>query len=287
METMMDAEARAMDDQFFLWNGTAGQAWVDSQELLDSLLQPIEDMLVAAASSASARSVLDIGCGTGSTTVAIARALGQGGQAVGVDVSAPMLAAARRRAEQEHVPASFVRADAETYPFEPAAFDMVVSRFGVMFFGDSVQAFANMRRAARPGAPLRFFAWRDPAENPFMTTAERAAAPFIPNLPARDPDGPGQFAFADDAKVRAILEESGWAEIDLRSIDVDCRLSERDLIPYFTRLGLLGRVLHQADDRTRSHVIETVRAAFDPFVHGAEVRFTAACWTVGAVNPGG
>jgi ubiquinone/menaquinone biosynthesis C-methylase UbiE len=279
---MMDAELRTMDDQFSLWNGTAGQAWVDAQDLLDSMLQPIEDMLVAAASSASARSVLDVGCGTGSTTVAIARSLGQGGRSIGIDVSEPMLAAAERRAEREGVPASFVRGDAETYPFKSTEFDMVVSRFGVMFFGDSVRAFANLRRAARPRATLRFFARRDPAENPFMTTAERAAAPFIPNLPARDPDGPGQFAFAKEAKVRRILDESGWTAIEVEPVDIECMLPESELVPYFTRLGLLGRVLHEADDRTRCQVIEIVRAAFDPFVHGSEVRFTAACWTVGA-----
>jgi hypothetical protein len=96
-----------------------------------------------------------------------------------------------------------------------------------MFFDDPVRAFANLRRAARDDAELRFIAWRSAAENPFMTTAERAAAPLLPNLPARPPDAPGQFAFADRRRVHAVLEDSGWTEIDIRPIDVPRTLSER------------------------------------------------------------
>jgi hypothetical protein len=159
---------------------------------------------------------------------------------------------------------------------------MIISRFGVMFFDDSIRAFANLRRAATDNAGLRFVAWRSTAENPFMMTAERAAATILPNLPARRPDAPGQFAFANGHRVYTILEESGWAEIDIRPIDVACTLPEKELVPYLTRLGPVGLILQEADDRTRVQVIETVRAAFSPYVHRAEVRFTAACWMVSA-----
>ena len=163
---------------------------------------------------------------------------------------------------------------------EPASFDMIVSRFGVMFFNDSVRAFANLRRAAKDDAEFRFIAWRSASENPFMTTAERAAAALLPNLPSRRPDAPGQFAFADRRRVCNILKESGWAEIDIRPIDVVCTLPEKELIHYLTWLGPVGLILQQADDQTRSQVIDAVRAAFDPYVHGVEVRFAAACWMV-------
>ncbi|KUL28082.1 class I SAM-dependent methyltransferase [Streptomyces regalis] len=278
----MDAERRSGDEQAARWNGPGGNAWVEAQGVLDEVLRPFEDLLVEAVSAERARHVLDVGCGTGGTTVAVARRLGPGGHCVGVDISETMITAARKRAEREGTPVSFVRADAQDHAFEPAAFDLVISRFGVMFFNDPVQAFANLRRAAGEGAGLRFIAWRSPAENPFMTTAERAAAPILPNLPARRPDGPGQFAFADSDRVHRILEESGWSGIDIRPIDVVCTLPERELVGYFTRLGPLGQVLPEADEQTRARVVETVRAAFEPYVHGSEVRFTAACWTVGA-----
>ena len=281
----MDVTRTTEDEQTTLWNGLAGHGWVELQELLDQMFKPLEDLLVDAVFPESGCWVLDVGCGTGSTTLAIARLLGAKGRCIGLDISDPMIHAARAHAERERTPARFIRANAQTHPFQPASFDRIMSRFGVMFFDNFVAAFTNLRRAAKDNAELRFVAWRSPSENPFMTTAERAAAPLLPNIPARLPGAPGQFAFADQRRVYRILEESGWAEIDIRPLDVACTLPEKELVRYLTRLGPLGRVLHEADDPTRTQVIDTVRAAFEPYVYGAEVRFTAACWMVGARAP--
>jgi len=278
----MDVSHESQGEQTKLWNGPAGRSWVDAQPLLDQILKPFEDVLVAALSSEPGRSVLDVGCGTGSTTLALARLCGPVGRCTGIDISEPMIAAARARAERERTPVSFICADAQTYAFEPESVDAIVSRFGVMFFDDPARAFANLRRAARRGAELRFVAWRSASENPFMTTAERIAAPLLPNLPPRRPGAPGQFAFADDRRVRAILEESGWTEIDIRPLDLTCALPEKKLISYVTRLGPVGLILQEADERTRAQVVEAVRPAFDPYVQGTEVRFTAASWMAGA-----
>ena len=268
-----------------LWNGDAGHAWVEAQEVLDQMLEPFVAPLVAAADAGPAAKILDVGCGTGATALAIARRLGPAGECTGVDISAPMIALARERAERERAPATFVVADAETHPFEASRYDAIVSRFGVMFFEDSVRAFANLRRAAKGNGALRFVAWRSPEENPFMTTAERAAAPLLPNIPPRRADEPGQFAFADANRVRRILEESGWTAIDIRPVDVLCTFPESALRQYVTRLGPLGRMLDEADERTRAQVGEAVRAAFAPYVHGADVRFDAAGWLVAARAP--
>lgn len=278
----MDAMSRKGDEQAALWNGVSGCAWVDAEKIIDQMFRPLEDLLVDAVKAGPGGRVLDIGCGTGGTTRAAARALGAEGRCVGIDISEPMITAARARAEREGVAASFIVADAETFAFEPASVDLFISRFGVMFFNDPVAAFANLRRAASKAAEARLIAWRSGAENPFMTTAERAAAPLLPDLPPRKADAPGQFAFGDQGRVRAILEESGWVDVDLRPIDVTCTMPAAELDRYFTRFGPVGRVLHELDEPTRKQVIETVRAAFAPYVHGPEVRFTAACWMVGA-----
>jgi len=280
----MDSQPTA-SEQATLWNGRAGRAWVDAQELLDQILKPFEDVLLEAIAASKASRVLDIGCGTGATTLAAARLLGGRGRCVGIDISEPMIALARSRAGEEQVPVSFICADAQTHVFEPADFDTMISRFGVMFFDEPVTAFANLRRAASPGAELAALAWRSCAENPFMTTAERAAAPFLPSIPARKQDGPGQFAFADQRKVRGILEDSGWREIGLQPIDVACSLPEKDLNHYLSRLGPLGLILQDADEGMRARITRVVRAAFDPFVQGEDVRFTAACWMVRAHTP--
>jgi SAM-dependent methyltransferase len=270
-------------EQTKLWNGPAGRAWVDAQDLLDHALRPLQDALVEAVFAAGPRKghhILDVGCGTGSTTVAMARRAGPGGGCVGVDISEPMIAAARLRAKD--VPASFICADAQDHGFEPASFNAIASRLGVMFFDDPVRAFANLRRAATDGAPLAFIALRNAAENPFMTTAERAAAPLLPNLAPRKANAPGPFAFADQDRVHGILGRSGWSEIEISGVDLACSFPETELVRYVTRLGPVGVALHDADEQTRSHVIEVVRPAFDPFVHGPLVRFTASCWMVRA-----
>jgi SAM-dependent methyltransferase len=279
----MDGAHEMDDEQASVWNGAGGRGWVEMQEVLDRLFQPLEDLLVEAVCSARAARVLDVGCGTGGTTLAIARRLDVADGCTGIDVSEPMVAAARSRAEQQGVGARFVRADAQRHRFDPATLDMIVSRFGVMFFDDSIQAFANLRAAARQGGTLRVIVWRSAAENPFMTTAECAAAPFL-TIPPRDPGAPGQFAFADERRVCAILEQSGWSGIDIQPIDLACTLPEGDLLGYLTRLGPLGRALADVDASTRDRVAAAVRPAFEPYVDGREVRFTAACWTVGARN---
>jgi SAM-dependent methyltransferase len=269
-------------EQSKLWNGQSGHAWVDAQDLLDRVLQPFEDLLLREVAARAPARVLDVGCGTGSTTLAIARQLGSRGQCTGVDISEPMLALARTRAASEDSTAQFIRADAETYAFAPASVDLVVSRFGVMFFDDPVHAFTNLRQATAENGALRCLAWRSAAENPFMTTAERSAGPLLPDLPPRRPDGPGQFAFGSESRVRAILEQGGWSAIDVRPLDVECALPEAELTRYFTRLGPVGMALPGLDEPLREQVITTVRAAFEPFVHGPDVRFTAACWMLEA-----
>lgn len=279
----MNTNDRSDDEQAALWNGHAGRAWVEAQVPLDTMLKPFEDLLVDSVAAGFDGQVLDVGCGTGSTTLALTRRLGANGGCAGIDISKPMIAAARARAEEEGSAARFLCADAQTHSFAPGRFDKIVSRFGVMFFNAPVQAFANLRCAAREGAELRFVAWRSAAENPFMTTAERAAGPLLPNLPVRQPGAPGQFAFADRSRVQGILAESGWTHVDIQPLDVVCVLPENKLVGYLSRLGPVGLMLDKADEQTRKQVIETVRAAFEVHVHGAEVRFTAACWRVSAL----
>jgi SAM-dependent methyltransferase len=274
-------DQHANQEQVELWNGTAGQAWVEEQQLLDMAFAAFEQELSGWVEARGARDVLDVGCGTGATTLAIARHQPRA-RCIGVDVSQPMLAVARERALREGSHARFVHADAQTHAFSPGEFDAVVSRFGVMFFADPAAAFANLRRATRAGGALRVIVFRSPAENAFMTTAERAVGALLPHLPPRKPDAPGQFAFADRARVARILAEGGWGHIEITPLDVPCAFPAGDLPRYFTRFGPVGMALRQADDATRAAVSGNLATAFEPYLAGGSVRFTAACWAVGA-----
>lgn len=272
-------------EQMRLWNGPAGRAWIEAQDILDQMFRQFEAPLCDVVPVGAARRVLDVGCGTGGVTVAIARRLSEQGRAVGIDISAPMIAAALSRACHDGTSADFVCADAQNYEFEPGSFDTIISRLGVMFFADPVAAFVNLRRAAIDGARLRFIAWRSAAETPFMTTAERAAAPLLPELPARRPDGPGQFAFADPRRIERVLRAAGWTRIDIRAVDIPCSFPANELVRYISWLGPVGAILQAADHQLRQTVVEAVRPAFDGYVQKDAICFTAACWMVDAQTP--
>lgn len=284
MTNRMHAAPRGVDDQAQLWNGMAGRAWAEECAMMDAMLHPFQERLVAAvgAQGEGSQRVLDVGCGTGAVTLAIARNR-PAGMVTGIDISAPMLAAAEARARAAGLQPRFLRADAESHDFAESGFDSVVSRFGVMFFGQPVAAFANLRRATRTGGSLCFFAWRSALENGFMSLAEKAASPFLPPLPPRQPHAPGQFAFADRDHVAGILRDSGWGKIDITPVDVECGLPVDRLPTYLSRFGPLGRVMEGLEPARRQEVLGHLLASFAPFVQGEEARFTAACWQVNAV----
>jgi SAM-dependent methyltransferase len=273
------------DQQAEFWNGVGGDAWVDMQPVLDTMFAGLADMLAKTAAERGARRVLDVGCGVGATTVAIARRLGEASEVTGVDISAPMVEAAKERvAFDDHTP-RFLLADAATHTFEKGEFDLLVSRFGVMFFDDPVAAFTRLRDAIAPGGGLRFVCWRTPEENPFMTAGARAVADLVPNMPAREPGAPGPFAFAAEGRAAEILAEAGWGAVEARPIDFPCAFPESELLRYLARIGPVGQALREVDDAMRNEALRLARAAYEPFVTGDEVRFTARCWTVAAENP--
>lgn len=270
---------QSYDEQSSVWNGVAGRAWTDEKELMNEAFRPVLDRLVEEVRMNSPYSILDVGCGTGATTLAIAE-MRPDRLTVGVDVSEVMISDAQVSAQALRIPAKFVCADAQTYAFSDS-FDMIVSRFGIMFFDEPILAFQNLRRACLDDAQLRLIAFRSANENPFMTTAERAAAPLLPSVPARA-DGPGQFAFADTERVRAILEQSGWTDLEFEPVNFECSIPTEKLQTFFTRLGPLSRILHKASDELREIITTEVRNAFEPYVRSDRVQFRAACWMISA-----
>jgi SAM-dependent methyltransferase len=269
-------------DQPALWNGPAGETWVAKQQMLDALFAPVAGYLADAVAAASPHRLLDIGCGTGATALAAAPWLGVGGDVLGVDISAPMIARARARGAVGGLPVRFEEGDAEIYDFPAAAFDMAISRFGVMFFSDSVAAFANIRAAMVPKGLLQAIAWRSPRENDFMTASWRAAEPFLPVMPAPDPDAPGQFAFASDERVLGFLWDAGWSDIVIEPIDFACTLPTSALADYVAKMGPLGLFLAQSDPAERAAIVAKVLPAFDRYIDGDTVHVRAACWSIRA-----
>jgi SAM-dependent methyltransferase len=271
-------------DQSEFWNGAGGDAWVEMQPVLDTMFAPLAEMLAETAAERGARRVLDVGCGAGATTIAVSGRLGEGATCTGVDISAGLIEAAQARAVGLNPAPRFLLADAAEHPFAEGEFGLLVSRFGVMFFADPGAAFARLRQAVEAGGGLRFFVWRAPEENPFMTVGAQAAAHLLPEMPPRQPGAPGPFAFAEEGSVSKALAAGGWDAIEVEPVDIPCAFPEADLLRYLARIGPIGQALRDADERTRAAVLDAVRPAYEPFVHGDEVRFTACCWSVGARN---
>jgi SAM-dependent methyltransferase len=273
----------ANTEQIEYWNGGAADIWVAQQERLDRELDPLGRAALSALAPRAGEHLLDVGCGSGQTTLQLADAVRPGGQVVGVDISQPLLAAARRRNRDERV--SFVRADAQTHAFEEP-FDAIYSRFGVMFFADPIAAFANLRRALKPGGRLAFVCWRAEAENPIMTVPMIAAAKHLPPLPSppSDPGAPGPFAFADRARVARILGTAGFGTIDIQPHDEAIGGNDRTAtLELALKIGPLGRLLREHPEH-REAVVDSVRDAIEPFFVEGLARMPSATWIVSATR---
>ncbi|HEY1707839.1 MAG TPA: methyltransferase domain-containing protein [Rhizomicrobium sp.] len=270
-------------DQIEFWNGRAGEHWVVQQTAMDRNMRGIHDAILAFAAPASGETVTDIGCGAGTTTLAIADAVGTGGKVTGVDISVPMLGLAKERAKAAGKAIDFINADASAYPFRTKS-DLVFSRFGVMFFDSPPAAFANIHTALKPSGRIAFVCWRTPQENAWAFAPMMAARPFLPPQPPPDPLAPGPFAFADPDRIKMILTEAGFRAVKVEKLDSVMNLgpSLDGAVDMMMTMGPLSRALNEADDATRAKIRPAVRAALEPYVTADGVQPPAGCWLAGA-----
>ena len=272
-------------DQIAYWNGPGGQRWASRQQAQDILLAPVADLLIDRAKPQDGERFIDIGCGSGATTIAFAQKIGRSGHALGVDVSGPMLERARQSAPKD-APIDFVLADATIYPFEAASFDLLASRFGVMFFADPARSFANMRKALRPSGRLAFACWREPRENPWMMAPLQAVYKHVPKLPPQGPEDPGPFAFASEARVHRILGEAGFTGIAMEpcplSLDIAIGRGLEAAVQSALEIGPANRALEGQPAELRAAATNSIRETLASFVKGDAVPLAASIWIVTA-----
>ncbi|WP_429586632.1 class I SAM-dependent methyltransferase [Paraburkholderia youngii] len=274
------------------WNGQSGERWVANQARLDAMVAVFGQAAIEAAAPAAGERVLDVGCGAGASSLALAARVGAGGQVLGVDISAPLISRARALAPQD-TPVLYQVADASSAELPEGAFDMLFSRFGVMFFDDPTAAFAHMRRALRPGGRVAFVCWRGAAENDWVRLPMGAIKGILPPSAPPDPEAPGPFSFGDRGRVSRILTAAGFADIAIAPFDASVPFGEGgtrdaaidDAVKMTLEVGPLSRALADQPDDIRARASAAVRAAFAGLPGERSVMIDGAAWIVMAHNP--
>lgn len=275
-------------DQVAYWNGRAGERWASQQAVQDTIFIPVTELLIEHAGPKPGERVIDVGCGCGDTSVAFGKRVGASGHVLGVDISEQMLARAREVAPT-NLPVEFALADATTYPFAEGAADLLVSRFGVMFFAEPARSFANLRKGLRRGGRLTFICWRGPKENPWLMVPLQAVYRHVPRMPPVGPEDPGPFAFASSERVERILRDAGFADIRIAphdlSLDIAAGGGFESAVETAAIIGPANRALEDAAPDARAAAIEAVRHDLKPFVKGNGVWLGGAIWIVSATVP--
>ncbi|REJ83118.1 MAG: methyltransferase domain-containing protein [Acidobacteria bacterium] len=279
MKQSMETEPRAY------WDEEAGPRWAEAQRMIDRVLEPVSSTLVERAVPASGELVLDIGCGSGALSLEVAGRVGEAGLVVGVDVASSLVEQARSRSVgRPNV--EFLLADAEEDPLPPS--DLVLSRFGVMFFRDSRRAFANLRRALDERAGrLAVACWQSVELNPWITwpmaalgdLADRLERPVDPHA-----DVPGPFRFADRDRLEQVLRDAGFVDVVVEAVARPLVLagSAEEILGFTRRIGPLSRALGQLDETASGIALQRVAARLAELHDGREMRFDAAWWVASA-----
>lgn len=261
------------------WTSPAGLKWIEHEHALDTAMAGMSDAMLDAAEVATSDRVLDIGCGTGASTIGAALRAPEG-HTLGVDISKPLLDRAATRAREEGVGnASFLWADAQTHRFTENAFDVLVSRIGMSFFSDTVSALQNLASAPDGGGRMAFVCWAEIHRNPWFQIPKQAAEARLGAIPAADPHAPGPTAFQDTDRVTALMAQAGLTGIEVSAIEVwltppnGARGGARTA----SRVGPAARIIkaHQGGDADAQAIEDCVARMFGQFEQGGEVRVPA------------
>ncbi len=272
------------------WKTQVGDRWLAYVDQFEAMLEPIGDAAIAEAGFQQGDNVADIGCGGGATSLAIARQLGPEGHVTGIDIAPQLVAEAARRAALRGIGnVSFEVGDGQHFTPARAPFDKIFSRFGVMFFDDTLDAFANMRSWLKPGGEMVFATWAAPEFNPWMTQIQGITAKYI-EVPPPDPDAAGPFRLADEAATRAMMEAAGFANVSIRRWSGEQHVPHKGSTPeealQFALDGLeIGKALEELDDQKKAQAIQEFAELFAANHRGGSVTLKTSALFVRGTAP--
>lgn len=273
-------------DMAAAWDGSEGDHWADNAARYEATSVRYRDALINALDLREHSTLLDIGCGTGAVTRQAGRIAAKGA-VLGVDLSARMLAVGRAKAAAEglhHV--RFEQADAQIHAFDQAAFDVVISCFGAMFFADPVAALANIRRSLRPGASLALLAWRDLTRNEWVDTVRTALAAGR-SLPVPPPGAPGPFSLADSDITTSWLREAGYGDVELSSVDEPIWFGSdaEDAYSFMSTFGVTRGLIADLDDTARDAALDRLHQTLKDHETADGLVLAGSAWLITATNP--
>ncbi|MDH2434831.1 class I SAM-dependent methyltransferase [Pokkaliibacter sp. MBI-7] len=274
------------------WKGQSGERWVTYQARLDAMMAVFGQAAIEAAAPAAGEHILDVGCGAGASSLDLAGRVGAGGHVLGVDISEPLIERARALAPQD-TQALFQVADASSTELPEGAFDILFSRFGVMFFDDPTAAFTHMRRALKPGARVAFVCWRGMAENDWVRLPMGAIKGILPPMTPPNPEAPGPFSFGDQRRVARILTVAGFTDVAIVPFDASIPFGKGetrdaaldDAVKMTLEVGPLSRALADQPDDIRARASAAVRTVFAEYASERSLMIEGAAWIVTARNP--
>lgn len=275
------------EDQKNFWSGKGGDIWVQRQEAMDTMLNPLGQAALNKLELNEDANVLDIGCGCGTTTFTIAKQIKPKGRVTGLDISEPMLQRARELAEEKSLEnTSFKCVDVQTGDFGLNTFTAAFSRFGIMFFEDSVAAFKNINKSLIPGASLCFVCWQSPAQNPWQSLFVEEVKKFI-DLPSLPPRSPGPFAFMENDYVNSILEDSDFGSIEIEGHEAEVNMfpgrSLSDSVKDYSSINpVVTKMLKDSSNEIKERILNSVSEAFFPYFSEKGLIFPSSTWLVRA-----
>ena len=269
------------------WSGKGGDIWVERQNVMDTMLSPLGEAALNKLNFNENENVLDIGCGCGHTTLNIAKRIGPSGNVTGLDISEPMLKRAKESAvEMSITNTSFKCVDVQTEDLGDQIYSAAFSRFGVMFFEDSVAAFKNINKSLISGGYLSFVCWQSPAVNPWQSLFIQEVKKFL-DLPSPPPRSPGPFAFMESEYVSSILEESKFQDITIEGHEAEVNMfSGRSLSDsvkdYISINPVVTQMLKESSENQIAEIVNSGIEAFSPYYSEKGLIFPSATWLVTA-----
>tara|TARA_B100001057_G_scaffold265168_1_gene265395 strand:- start:170 stop:1021 length:852 start_codon:yes stop_codon:yes gene_type:complete len=274
-------------EQKEFWNEKKGEIWVSLESKIDKMLGPLGDQAIKILKPKVGEKILDIGCGTGSTSQTLSKLVGESGIITGIDISKPILNFAQKQKENKKIKnINFIQADAQNHQFSDLNFDAVFSRFGIMFFEDPISAFKNIKKSLSCNGRLTFVCWSKREDNDWINLSSNVARQFLELPPKANPKEPGPFAFEDYFYIEEILIKSGWKNIKIKEYKQNIVIGKTldYAADFLSRMGPMSVPFENANEQTKEKVISALKECYSQYFTAKGVEFHFSSWIVSALN---